>query len=83
MQFIYNWLTLPLLELETVVEILTLQSANNLCVSLVLHKIVQVAVEGSKEAEWFSWSFKSGLQDAQASPWLFLENHGFRLCETR
>ena len=33
------------------------------------HKICQVVVGGSKEAEWLSRSFKGGTQEVQTSPW--------------
>ena len=33
------------------------------------HKICQVVLGGSKEAEWLSRSFKGGTQEVQTSPW--------------
>ena len=33
------------------------------------HKICQVVVGGSKEAEWLPRSFKGGTQEVQTSPW--------------
>ena len=33
------------------------------------HKTSQVAVEGTKEAEWLTWSFRGCTEDVQTSPW--------------
>ena len=37
--------------------------------SLYNHKTGQVAVKGTKEAEWLPWTIKGDTEDVQTSPW--------------